>query len=105
LKSNQKGFSPVFLVAIVIVILAVIGGAYAVMNRQDLAGTTNDAIVEMTDETVANGTPENAVKAVSEQISTEIMAEDAAMKLEEEATKIEDSITDSLEGIANEANL
>ena len=81
------------------------GGLYVVKHRQDLASTTNDAVARVANDTVPNGTPENAVKAVGEQIAIELAAEDAAMKLEEEATKLEDSAIDNLEGVANETNL
>lgn len=104
MKINQKGFSPVFIVAAVIVILGIGGGFYYVNSRNNDM-EMNNAVAEVADDTIANGTPSNAVKAVSEQISTEIIAEDEAMKIEEEATKLEDSVIEDLKEAGNEANL
>ena len=104
-KTNQKGFSPIYIVLGVIAIIIVMGAFFYVRNRNELQSNTNEAVARTADETIANGTPKNAVKAVTEQVSTEIMAEDSAMKLEEEATKLDDAELNNLEGVANETNL
>jgi len=105
LKHSQKGFSPLYIVIALVAVLVVGGGYYAVRHKNELSDSTNNALARTVDETVANGTPENAIKAVAEQVATEISAENTAMRLEEEATELEGSYIDNLEGTANEANL
>jgi hypothetical protein len=105
MKSHHKRFSPWLLVVIVAFVLAAGAGLFVIIQRDGSDSGSIDPVAKVGADTTANGTPENTVKAVEEQVSTEITAEDAAMDLEEEATKLDSSIVDELQGVADEANL
>ncbi len=105
MKQRQKGFSPLYIVIMIVVVAVTVGGFYAVRHRNQLTDNANNALAREVDETIANGTPENAVKAVIEQVATEISAEDTAMKMEEEAIELDESYVNDLEAVVNESDL
>lgn len=105
MKHKQKGFSPLYIVLAVVIVVILGGGFYAVRHRNQLSSDPYEVLTREVDTTVANGTPENAVNAVIEQVEAEISAEDAAMKMEEEASELDEAYMNDLEAITDETDL
>ena len=101
---NQQGFS--MIIVIVLAAFAVVSsGAYFVVKRNSDQKAVELVASELAEGVIANGTALNAVKAASEQVSAEVIAEDAAMKIEEDASEFGGEVIDELGKVADEANL
>lgn len=102
---SQKGSLPIFIAISLVVVGIAASGFFVIKNKNLAEDKLNGSIVETINDTVANGTPTNAVKAAAEQITNEVVAEDSAMKIEEGASEFSDTFIDELEGVADESNL
>jgi uncharacterized protein HemX len=102
---KQQGFAAQGIVLLAVVVAVVIGGGYYVLSRQELSDTTSSIQTEVNTSTVANGTPENAVNAVNQQLTEEIANEVSALDTEDKDAEIDSTAIDELEGVINESNL
>ncbi len=103
-NKDQQGFS--LIIVIILVAVAVVGsGAYYAVKRNSEQRDFKLASSEIAEDVTANGTALNAVMAASEQINAEVIAEDAAMKIEEDASEFSDDEIDELGKVSDEANL
>ncbi len=94
MQKNQKGFAALGAIVLVVIVFVVIGGGYLVLKNQDkvsVARTESVATSEAKSKITANGTPENATKAVTQQLDTEIMIEDDGAEKEASATQLDAS--------------
>ena len=69
------------------------------------ASESSDSGTVLEDTAETDGTSQSTVEAINDQVNAEIMAEDAALKIEESATELDESVIDGLGEVANENKL
>lgn len=99
---KQQGFAAIGAVLLLVVVSIVVGGGYYVLKNQDTDTSTSETTPIVKKATItANGTPENAAKAVAAQLDTEIKIEDDGASQETAQTSLDST---SLNGVQESIN-
>ena len=105
-KIQQKGIAQILIILSVVTVLIVGASLYLIFrNTQKTTEQTTSETMISTEDTMPNGTADNAVNAAENQLSAELIAENDALDDEDSASQIDTTLINDIEAIANEDNL
>lgn len=105
-KIQQKGIAQILIILSVVTVLIVGASLYLIFrNTQKTTEQTTSETMISTEDTMPNGTADNAVNAAENQLSAELIAENDALDDEDNASQTDTTLINDIEAIANEDNL
>lgn len=102
---TQKGFAHTVILVVIVAITVIGASSFLVLNKQKNEDVNSIVVPEVTLSTVANGSPDNAINAIDEQLVTEEKLEDESAFSDVEESEFDNSVLNEFEGLASENNL